>query len=77
MTSTPVLAATAASAASVRGYVARSWASPNCIGFTNRETTTSSHAARAACISAAWPSWNAPIVGTRPIVRPSARARPT
>ena len=49
-------------------------ASSNCAGLTNSETTTSSQRSRAARISAWWPAWKAPIVGTRPTVRPAPRA---
>ena len=49
-------------------------ASLNCAGLTNSETTTSSQRSRAARISAWWPAWKAPIVGTSPTLRPAARA---
>ena len=48
-------------------------ASSNWAGLTNSETTTSSQASRAARISASWPAWNAPIVGTSP-TRAAGRA---
>ena len=58
--------------ARIRGEVLAG--SANCSGFTKIDTTTKSRSARARRISEAWPSWSAPIVGTRPTVRPSARA---
>ena len=44
----------------------------NWAGLTNRLATTSSFSSRAARKSARWPSWSAPIVGTRPISPSSA-----
>ena len=65
-TSAPAAAAMSASRSSSRGYAARSAASSNWAGLTKTLTTTVSHSARAAAISASCPAWSAPIVGTRP-----------
>ena len=75
--STPISSASAASRASSRGYAVRSDASLNWVGLTNSQTTTTSHSARARRMSERWPSWNAPIVGTSPIERPSRRCANT
>ena len=53
-------------AASSRGYASRSVGSSNCAGLTNSDITTRRFSCRAARRSATWPSWRAPIVGTRP-----------
>ena len=57
--------------------VCRSLASLNCAGLTNRLTTTSSISSFAARISEWWPAWKAPIVGTSPTDRFSARQFPS
>src|SRR5438132_308506 len=41
------------------------------------ETMTKPHSGRASRRRLAWPSWRAPMVGTRPTVRPAARAAAT
>ena len=45
----------------------------NCTGLTNMETNTTSFSARARLMRERCPSWRAPIVGTRPMLLPSAR----
>ena len=48
--------------------------SPNCSGLTKTVTATWSHSAAARATSERWPACRAPMVGTRPTVRPAARA---
>ena len=76
-TSTPSRRQTARSASIGRGYRARSSPGPNCVGLTKRLTTTHPPSARAARIRLACPACRAPIVGTRRMASPAARASPT
>ena len=73
----PCDSAPARSAASVRGYVARSSVGANCSGLTKMLSTTQSHRARARSISDKCPACSAPIVGTKPTRIPEARAAAT
>jgi len=52
-----------------RGYLAKSSPSPNWSGLMKMLTTSRSHCCRAWRISIVCPSWNAPMVGTRAILR--------
>src|SRR5918999_1489038 len=72
--STPSAVASSMSRASSRGYASRSSPGPNWAGLTKSETTTTSHCSRARRISERWPPWKAPMVGTRPILRPARRS---
>ena len=51
----------------VRGYAFRSFWSLNWVGFTKMLTITTSDLKSALLTRFKWPSWSAPIVGTRPI----------
>src|ERR1700691_6781802 len=73
--STPAAESFCASASKVRGYLARSSFGPNCVGLTKIDVTTCEHSRFARSTSAKWPAWSAPIVGTRPTILFSARAR--
>src|SRR3989337_1318071 len=64
----------ARSRASLGGERPKSAAWPNWRGFTKIVTTVVASAARARRMSARWPPWSQPIVGTRPIGR-GARTR--
>ncbi len=72
--STPAPSSLRQSASSVRGYVARSSALLNCVGFTNTLTTTTSFSLRARSTRDICPSCKAPIVGTRPTIFPESLA---
>ncbi len=63
----------ARSAASSRGYLAKSSCGPNCAGLTNRLTTVRLARRRARATSAMCPSCSAPMVGTRATVSPRLR----
>ena len=53
--------------AQVAGEIARSsWA-----GLTKMLATTTSHSSRARMMSASWPWWSAPMVGTSPMREPA------
>src|SRR5690606_31543308 len=56
-----------------RGYLARSSLGPNCVGLTKIETTTVSACSAASLTKLMWPSCNAPMVGTRPMIWPLDR----
>ena len=64
--STRSCSSSARSRSKLRGYLPRSSLAPNWMGFTKRETATRSHCAFAARTRERWPSWSAPMVGTRP-----------
>src|SRR6266545_4436262 len=72
--STPSARAIERSRSRSRGYASKSSPGPNCKGFTKIDTATTSRSARARRISEMWPSWNSPMVGTNPTVRPAARS---
>src|SRR6266849_10155472 len=57
-----------------RGYFAKSSFAPNCFGLTKIEAITGEHSRLARSISDKCPRWSAPIVGTSPTMRLSARA---
>src|SRR5580693_4169901 len=75
MASTPAVSSFFESDSKVRGYFARSSLGPNCVGLTKIDVTTWEHSRFARSTSAMWPAWSAPIVGTRPTILFSARAR--
>ena len=56
----------------MRGYFVKSAATLNWRGLTKIVTTVVASAARAWRMSARWPSWSQPIVGTRPTGRGDA-----
>src|SRR5712692_3038249 len=57
-----------------RGYLAKSSFGPNCFGLTKMEAMTGEQSRLARSISDKCPPWSAPMVGTRPTMRLSARA---
>ena len=61
------------SRSSSRGYASRSSEGPNWSGLTKMLTTTTSAFSRAIRTSDRWPSWSAPIVGTKPTDEPRRR----
>src|SRR5580692_11046364 len=73
--STPADSSFVASESKVRGYLARSSLGPNWVGLTKIEVTTWVHSRFARSTRAMCPAWRAPIVGTRPTILFSARAR--
>src|SRR4029077_19609161 len=73
--STPAAENFSESASSVRGYLVKSSLGPNCFGFTKIEAITGAHCCFARCARAVCPACNAPMVGTKPMMRLSARAR--
>src|SRR5579872_1568778 len=75
ITSTPASESFCESVSKVRGYLARSSLGPNCVGLTKIDVTTCEDSRRARSTSAMCPAWRAPIVGTRPTILFSARAR--
>src|SRR4029077_3280649 len=72
--STPAAANFSESDSTARGYFVKSSLGPNCFGFTKMEATTGAHSCFARCTSAVWPACKAPMVGTKPMMRLSARA---
>src|SRR6266849_5113451 len=58
----------------VLGYFVKSSFGPNCFGFTNIDAITGEQSCFARCTKAVWPACNAPMVGTKPMMRLSARA---
>src|ERR1700743_1127020 len=75
MASTPADSSFWASDSKGRGYLARSSFGANWGGVTKIEVTTCVHSRFARSTSDMWPAWSAPIVGTRPTILFSARAR--
>src|SRR5580698_3067811 len=75
MALTPAASSFWESDSKVRGYLARSSLGPNCVGLTKIDVTTWVHSRFARSTSAIWPAWRAPMVGTRPTILFSARAR--
>src|SRR5882672_118314 len=72
--STPACSSFSLSDSNVRGYFVKSSLGPNCFGFTKIEAITGEHSRFARSISAKCPRCSAPIVGTSPTMRFSARA---
>src|SRR5712692_6486760 len=72
--STPAADNFSLSASSVRGYFAKSSFGPNCLGLTKMEAITGEQSRLARSTSATWPACSAPMVGTKPRMRLSARA---